>query len=118
MKRTHIIGVEGLAIGGILQQKPLKPKNMAYGFLRRRSEHVYLQLVHFVIPDGFLQDDIKLIKDLSPSIEIGSRPFPGVNVSQNVCKIIVWGVYELCDKLCYLRVLKTSRLLSDTNCFA
>lgn len=54
MKTTHIIGVEGFAIGGILQQKPLKPKNMAYSFLRRWSEHVYLQLVHIVIPDGFL----------------------------------------------------------------
>lgn len=91
---------------------------MAYCFLCCWSEHVYLQLVHIVIPDDFLQDDIELIEDLGPCIEIGSRPFPGINISQNIGEIIVWSVYELCDKLCYLRVLKTPRPWSDTNGFA
>ena len=86
---THIIGSIGLSIGGVLQQQALEAQNFGNGLLRHRCEDIDLEFVNIIVLDNFLQDGVKLVQNLDPSIQVGSWPLPRVNLPQNFVKVFI-----------------------------
>lgn len=78
---THIIRVECLSVGRILQEHPLESKDLADGAFGRRGKIIDLELVYFVVAYNFFQDSVELVQHLYPGVQIGSWPFPNGDVA-------------------------------------
>lgn len=73
---THVIRSIGLSIGGVLQQQALEAQNFGNGLLRHGCEDIDLEFVNIIVLNNFLQDGVKLVQNLDPSIQVGSWPLP------------------------------------------
>ena len=78
---THIIGAEHLSIRRVLQQQALKSQHLTKSFLSEWRECFCLEFIDVIIPDNVLENSINFVEDLDPGIEIGARPFPGVDLA-------------------------------------
>jgi hypothetical protein len=86
---THIIGAEHFSVRRVLQQQPFKPERLAKSFLCGRSKRFDLELINIIIPDQVLKDRIEFVEDLDPDIEIRARPFPRIDLAQNIGELVI-----------------------------
>lgn len=69
-KKTYIIGVEHLAVGGILKQESLKAKNLAERIFRAWSEWGQLESIDVVFNYKILENGIKSVENIDPGVKI------------------------------------------------
>lgn len=65
---THVIRSISLSVGGVLQQQALKAQDFGNSLLCHRCEDIELEFVNIIVLDNFLQDGVKLVQYLDPSI--------------------------------------------------
>lgn len=64
-----------------------------------------MYFVQLVLVDDVFEDDVELVEDLDPRIQIGPRPLPRLDSAENVNELFIWRIQNSSNEFCDSRRL-------------
>lgn len=68
--KAHVVGIVHFPIGRVFQEEAFKPQNLKQERPLLGSEGLGLEFVNVAIANNVFEDDIELVEDFDPRIEV------------------------------------------------
>jgi hypothetical protein len=79
-RNTHVVRVEHLPIGGVLEEESFKTENFTQGLLREGCKILDLNLGNLVFANDILQNGVEFVENRDPGVQIRAWPSPTIDL--------------------------------------